>query len=215
VVAVVCLERGLWWDLLPDGPDQRAARAVAISYAKALWDGDEATALGLAVDDPANRQRVEAELATVASVRAFHEALAARFGPEASRPDPYCDLGMSSRCSDSARLPRLAVRIDADCAIICERGSEPGDEDSIYDLKRVGGVWRVWEVSRDTDILTKEMQMGMAEGEKALTEATQQVARDVAAGKYRTGREAKITLREALLRISSADRSHPKTPGNP
>ena len=211
---MVCLEQGLWWDVWPDGPDQRAARAVAISYAKELWDGDEAATVGLAVDDSANRQCVETELATVASVRAFHEALFTRFGPEASHLDPYYDLGMSSSCSDSARLPRLAVRIDGDSAIICERGSEPGDEDPIYELNRVGGVWRVWEVSRDTDILTKEMQVGMAEGEKALAEARQQVAREVAAGKYRTAQEAKTNLRKALLRISSGDSSHQKPPMN-
>jgi hypothetical protein len=135
-VAAASLSRGLWWDLWRDGPEHSAARGVAISYAKALWDGDEATALGLAVEDPGNRQRVETELVTVAAVRAFSEAIAARFGPEAGRPNPYYDLGMSSRCSESARLPRLAVRIEGDSAIVCERGSEPGDEDPIIAADR-------------------------------------------------------------------------------
>jgi hypothetical protein len=207
-VAAASLSRGLWWDLWRNGPEHSAARGVAISYAKTLWDGDEATALGLAVEDPGNRQRVETELVTVAAVRAFSEAIAARFGPEAGRPNPYYDLGMSSRCSESARLPRLAVRIEGDSAIVCERGSEPGDEDPIYELRRVGGQWKVWEVSRDTDILTKQMQAEIAESERAFAEASQQAARDVAAGRYRTDQEAKTNLREALLRISSS--SHPR-----
>ena len=52
----------------------------------------------------------------------------------------------------------------------------------------------------DTDILTTQMQVEMAEGAKALAEASRQVARDVAAGKYRTAQEAKTNLREALRR---------------
>ena len=99
---------------------------MAISYAKAIWDRDEVAALRLAVDDPENRQWVERELTTVSGVRIFSDAVAARFGPEAGRPDPYYDLGMSSRCAQAARLPRLAVRIYADSAIVCEPGSEPG-----------------------------------------------------------------------------------------
>ena len=121
-------------------------RALAISYAKALWDRDEVATLGLAVDDPENRQWVERELTTVSGVRIFSDAVAARFGPEAGRPDPYYDLGMSSQYAQAARLPRLAVRIYADSAIVCEPGSEPGDEDPIYELRRVGNRWRVWEV---------------------------------------------------------------------
>ena len=76
-------------------------------------------------------------------------------------------------------------------------------------------IWRVWEVSPDTDILTKQMQVEMAEGAKALAEASRQVARDGAAGRCRTAQEAKTNLREALLRVSSGARSHSKTPGNP
>ena len=40
----------------------------------------------------------------------------------------------------------------------------------------------MWEVPPDTDILTKQMQVEMAEGAKALAEASREVARDVAAG---------------------------------
>lgn len=209
-VAMILLENGFWRDIAPDGSDQRAARDVAIAYARALRDGDTAAARARAVDDPVNLRYVDAELRTFAAIRAFGETLAARFGSKEGQPDPYYDLGMTSRWADSMRLPRLAVRILGDTAVLCERGSEPGDEDAILQLKRGAGEWKVWEVTPDTDILTEAMQTEMLEAENARADAMKRIARDVAAGQFRTAGEARVKLREALLELSSRGRPLPK-----
>jgi hypothetical protein len=185
-----------------DDADESRARAVAIGYAKALCDGDRAAAFRLAVDDQANREYVERELTTVASVRAFSEALAARFGREAAVPAAYDDLGFSAPCTDTAKLSRADVRIYDATAVVCEWYAEPGDEDRIYELKKVGDQWKVWEVSPDLDILTERDLAEMAEAERAFAGAVQEAARDVTAGKYTSAQEAKAKLKEVMRTIS-------------
>jgi hypothetical protein len=187
----------------PDDADQSAARAVALSYAEALREGDKGSAFELAIEDQENRRCVETELATVASVKSFSEALAARFGREAGVPDRYFDPAMSSRRVDAVELSRAEVRIYHDRAIVCERGSEPGDENAIYELRRAGSRWKVWEVTPDVDILTEKMRAEIAEAARAYAMATRQFASDVTEGKYRSAQEAKTKLREFLLRISA------------
>ena len=190
-----------------DDADQSAARAVALSYAKALREGDQATAFELTVDDQENRQCVETELAMVASVKTFSDALAARFGREAGVPDRYLDPGMSSRRVDATELSRAEVRIYGDTAVVCERGSEPGDENAIYELRKVGARWKIWEVTPDVDTLTEKMRAEINDAERGFAKATRQFARDVTDGKYRSAQEAKTMLRQFLLGIS-ADAGH-------
>jgi hypothetical protein len=191
------------WIPWPDNADQKAARAVAIAYAESVWDGDRARALDLAVADQVNRRYVERELADAGSVRAFVEALTARFGRDAAVSANARELRMPSPCLDTAKLSRADVRIDRDSAILCQRGSEPGDENAIYQLKRVGVQWKVWEVEPDLDVLTEAMRAESTKLERAAIAARREAARDVSAGKYRSAREAKATLSDLLRRISA------------
>ena len=167
-------------------------KQAAATFFKAMVSGDAAAAKAASVGDERSERLLEAMVENTAAMRAFHDAMKARF------PDAGAGAGLSA--------PAVGMKEDQVLDAI-EKGEEKIDGDSatilgaadrrkVVHLKKVNGAWKV-----DRGRLGEgESADRFLERTRRTSKAYRDLAREVREEKYKSMTEARQAYGERLVK---------------
>lgn len=162
--------------------DAAAAKAVSTAYADALDSGDLAAVKALSVIEPGQDALFETLVKYGGGVKKLRNAIAARFPAQAQL------LLRSIPGEAGATFRQTTITVKGDEGYFADA---PG-KTSGKDMVRVNGQWKVYAGPK------KESERQLFASIARFVEALPALTADIEAGKYPSGREAVIAVRQAL-----------------
>jgi hypothetical protein len=183
--------------LLPGGCDRNQPAAAtpkqaASSFFKAMVSGDAAAAKAASVGDARSERLLEAMVENTAAMRAFHDAMKARFGEQGAGAGLSAPaVGMKEdQILDS--IEKGEEKVEGDSATILSAT----DHRKVVHLKRVNGAWKV-----DRGRLGEgEPADRFLERTRRTTKAYRDLADEVRKDTYKSMAEARQAYGERLVK---------------
>jgi hypothetical protein len=165
-------------------PDLSTVKSAALAWIDASWAGNPSVAHQVLVDDEQQRKFMEGPLRFSAALRALEAAAVKRFGESGRQVTGY------PHGSAKAMEKRLEIKEDGDRAT-----ASLGEALMPLQLRRIDGKWRV-----DLGEAVRDRRARRAcEASVAAAKAAEEVAAEIAEGKYNSVDEAKDAFRERRL----------------
>lgn len=162
-------------------PDLTTARSAALAWIDASWNGDTHAAHQILVDSREQRETMAGSLRFCAALRSLESAAVKQFGEAGRRVTGYPDG------SAKAVENQLEIKEDGDRATASMR-----DAVLPLRLRRIEGRWRVDISENAGDARFRRALESMVPA----AEVAEDMAKEIAAGKYQTVEEARAALRE-------------------
>ena len=175
-------------------PAAATPRQAATSFFKAMVAGDLAAAKAASVGDERSERWLEAVVDNTSAMRAYHDAMKARFGADAAGAAGLSDSTAGAKEGEVLdAVEKGEEKVDGESATI----TSASDRRKLVHLKRVNGVWKV-----------DRGQLGGTESVDRFVERTRRTAkayRDLAAevrdpNKYKSATEARQAFGDRLIK---------------
>ena len=165
-------------------PDLSTVKSAALAWIDASWAGNASVAHQVLVDDERQRKFMEGPLRFSAALRAMEKAAVKRFGEPGRQVTGYPDG------SAKAMEKHLNLKEEGDRAT-----ASLGEAMMPLQLRKIDGKWRV-----DLGEAVRDPRAGRAGAASvAAAKAAEEMAAEIADGKYKTAEEAKAAFRERRL----------------
>ncbi len=171
--------------------DADDAKASALAFAKAIENGDAATARQLVVGTEQEKQFVDSTVAFIEARKKLKDAAIKKFADKAA---DLADL----RGNMSDQIPDMDVQMDGDNATLMPSKSQPDGKP--FPLTKVDGKWKVKLsalLAESSTQPTEPTDQNLAEIQSTLntwTTSINQLSDEIDQGKYKTADEAKAAL---------------------
>jgi hypothetical protein len=171
--------------------DNSDPKAVALAFAKAIENGDAATARQLVVGTDQEKQFVDSTVAFIGARKKLKDSAVKAFADKAA---DLADL----RGNMSDQIPNMDVQIDGDNATLIPPKSQPDGKP--FPLTKIDGKWKVKLsalLSESSTQPSESSQQNLAEIQSTLntwTTSINELATEIDQGKYKTADDAKAAL---------------------
>ena len=185
---VLMLVGGCKRDTVPVATPKEAATA----FFKAMVAGDVAAAKAASVGDERSERWLEAVVENTAAMRAYHDAMKARFGEQPAGPTGLSDSAAGLKEGEVlAAVEKGETKIEGDNATITA-----ADRRRVVHLKKVNGLWKVDRSQLGGEESVDKFVARTRRSAKAYGE----LAAEVRADKYKSHAEARQAFGERLVK---------------